>query len=218
VDLAAEFGFWVIADNPYREVRFPSSQPAGPVDGAPGAGSVFNAGVNVIHVNSFSKTLGPGLRLGWLVLPSRIVEDAVQLRTRVDSQSSSLVQGLVTRYLTANGDTHERTLAAANARYAARARFLVEQLQSQLPGVFDAVQPEGGYFLWARLRDDTVDPYALHAAAAEEGLNYQSGYAFPSGPGTDADRYLRLAYGDNPEPVLGEAVARLARAYRKVAG
>ena len=65
------------------------------------------------------------------------------------------------------------------------------------------------------MRDDTVDAELLAADASAEGIEYQQGSFFPSGPGTDAHRHLRLAYGHVSEPQLDEAAARLARALRR---
>lgn len=209
VELADQYGFWFIADNPYREVSFTTPQ----ADVA-----LFHHSPNTIHVNTFSKTLGPGIRLGWSVLPERIVNDFVQLRTRGDSQPSTLTQTLLAELLTGEPEFFDTNLEAARLRYHARAKALVHELETQLPGAFDATVPAGGYFLWARLTDDSIDWLDLRRAAGEEGLNYQPGAYFASGPGTDSDRHLRIAYGDSSEERLHEAVSRLARAYASVSG
>ncbi|WP_461173410.1 hypothetical protein M1D93_01310 [Arthrobacter sp. Z1-9] len=96
--------------------------------------------------------------------------------------------------------------------YRNRAQTLVAALHREAPGAFETVLPDGGLFLWPKLTDPTIDPDILAADASAEGVEYQRGSFFPSGPGTDADRHLRLAYGDVPEPKLDEAAARLGRA------
>jgi 2-aminoadipate transaminase len=67
-------------------------------------------------------------------------------------------------------------------------------------------------FLWPQLRDHSIDPDRLAADASAAGVEYQRRSFFPSGPGTDSARHLRLAYGDVDAPRLEEAAARLATA------
>ncbi|SDP20819.1 2-aminoadipate transaminase [Microbacterium testaceum StLB037] len=203
VDLAERYGFVVFADDPYRELRFA---------GEPESLTPFHESDHVIHVNTFTKTLGPGLRLGWVVLPERLIPDAVALRSRQDSHSSTFVQAVVAESLTSDARLFDRVLGRARSLYKTRAGALAEALEAEAPGEFEVTVPEGGLFLWPRLRDDRIDPDRLAADASAEGVEYQRGSFFPSGPGTDADRHLRLAYGDTSEERLREAAARLGRA------
>ncbi len=209
VRLAEHYGFVVLADNPYRELRFSGPAP----DDEP-----FNRSERVIHVNTFTKTLGPGLRLGWLVLPDWLVPDVVALRSRQDSHSSTLVQGVVAELLTHDPDIFDATLDRARALYASRARALAEALEREAPGGFDVQVPGGGLFLWPRLRDASIDADRLAADASTEGVEYQRGSFFPSGPGTDAARHLRLAFGDTAEERLAEAAVRIGRALHRQRG
>ena len=209
VRLAEHYGFVVFADNPYRELRFAGAAPEE---------EPFNQSDHVIHVNTFTKTLGPGLRLGWLVLPERLAPDVVALRSRQDSHSSTFVQAVVADLLAQDPALFDATLDRARALYASRARTLAEAIEREAPGAFDVAVPEGGLFLWPRLRDADVDPDRLADDASAEGVEYQRGSFFPSGPGTDAARHLRLAYGDTGEDRLAEAAARLGRALQRQRG
>lgn len=203
VELAERYGFVVFADDPYRELRF---------HGEAESLAPFHDSDHVIHVNTFTKTLGPGLRLGWVVLPDRLIPDAVALRSRQDGHSSTFVQAVVAELLTSDAGLFPRVLGEARALYRSRAHALADALSTAAPGVFDVTVPDGGLFLWPRLTDDALDADRLAADATVEGVEYQRGSFFPSGPGTDADRHLRLAYGDTSEESLREAAARLARA------
>ncbi|MGY4859479.1 aminotransferase-like domain-containing protein [Cryobacterium sp. AP23] len=209
VRLAEHYGFTVFADNPYRELWY---------EGGPENTEVFNHSDRVIHINTFTKTLGPGLRLGWVVVPASLAPDVVALRSRQDSHSSTLVQAIVGELLTHDAGLFDTTLGAARGVYRSRAQTLVAALEREAPGAFEATVPDGGLFLWPRLTDDTIDADRLAADASAEGIEYQRGSFFPSGPGTDAARHLRLAYGHVPEPQLDEAAARLGRALRKQTG
>lgn len=203
VRLAEQYGFVVLADNPYRELRFA---------GEPADVSVFHDSDRVIHINTFTKTLGPGLRLGWLVLPEDLVSDVVALRSRQDSHSSTLVQAAVAELLTTDPPFFDRLLDRARGLYRSRAETLAAALEEAAPGAFEVEVPEGGLFLWPRLADAAVDPDRLAADASAEGVEYQRGSFFASGEGADAARHLRLAYGDTATADLEEAARRLGRA------
>lgn len=203
VALAEKYGFVVFADDPYRELRF---------RGEPESLTPFHDSDHVIHVNTFTKTLGPGLRLGWIVLPPRLVPDAVALRSRQDSHSSTFVQAVIAELLTSDAELFDRVLGRARALYRSRAHALADALEAEAPGAFEVTVPDGGLFLWPRVNDDAIDADRLAADASAEGVEYQRGSFFPSGPGTDADRHLRLAYGDTDEERLREAARRLGRA------
>jgi 2-aminoadipate transaminase len=205
VDLAERHGFYVIVDNPYRELRF-----AGPHIGV----AAFHESDRVIHVNTFTKTLGPGWRVGWLVLPEHLVEPVIRLRSRLDVHTSSLTQALVERLVTRDDDWYDEVVHSATRLYRERAGVLVDALHEQLPGAFEIRPPEGGLFLWPRLTDDTIDPTALFRQAAAEGVVYQQGEFFAAGPERrSAARHLRFAYSDRTPAELTEAVRRLAAAF-----
>ena len=209
VRLAEHYGFTVLADNPYRELRFRGEEQSF---------DVFNQSSHVIHINTFTKTLGPGLRLGWVVVPERLVDPFIKLRSRQDSHSSTFVQSVVGDLLTAQPEFFDDNLATANALYGRRAELLAESLERHAPGAFEISQPEGGFFLWPRIVDDTVDAEQLARDASEEGVEYQRGSFFTSGDGSDADRHLRLAYGNISDDLLDEAAARLGRALARQRG
>ncbi|MFK0007546.1 PLP-dependent aminotransferase family protein [Paenarthrobacter sp. NPDC090520] len=206
VRLAEHYGFVILADNPYRELRFAGEQESV---------EEFNNSDHVLHINTFTKTLGPGLRLGWTVAPGHLARDLVALRSRQDSHSSTLVQAIIGELVTSDPDIFDATLDKARVLYRNRAQTLVAALDREAPGAFESVLPEGGLFLWPRLSDDSVDPDQLAADASAEGVEYQRGSFFPSGPGTDAGRHLRLAYGDVSAEKLEEAAARLGRALKR---
>ncbi|MDF2052297.1 PLP-dependent aminotransferase family protein [Arthrobacter sp. Cr_A7] len=206
VRLAEQYGFVILADNPYRELWY--------TDG-PESVEAFNTSDHVIHINTFTKTLGPGLRLGWLVAPEHLAQDLVALRSRQDSHSSTLVQAVVGDMLLTEPELFDATLGRARELYRTRAAALANALEREAPGAFDITVPGGGLFLWPRLRDESIDADRLAAAASAEGIEYQRGSFFASGPGTDAARHLRLAFGDVAVPRLEEAAERLGRALRK---
>ncbi|MEV4139929.1 PLP-dependent aminotransferase family protein [Dactylosporangium sp. NPDC049742] len=208
IALAERHGFYVIVDNPYRALRF-----AGQDQGD----AVFNDSDRAIHVNTFTKTLGPGWRVGWLVLPEHLVDPVVRLRNRLDVHTSSVTQAILERLLTDDAGSFDRIVRGAVALYRERAGVLVDALREHLPGALEVVPPEGGLFLWPRLTDDAVDPAALFRRAAAHGVVYQPGEFFAAGPERRRSaRHLRFAYSDRTPHELREAVRRLALAFEDV--
>lgn len=206
VDLAAQYGFVLLADNPYRELYF----------GSEGASHrEFNDSENVIHINTFTKTLGPGLRLGWLVVPNWLKSDISALRSRQDSHSSTLVQSIVAEALTHDEDLFDETLSKARATYRSRAQILAAALEAATQGGLEIHLPEGGLFLWPRINSEKIDPTRLSESARNHGVDYQQGAFFPSGPGTDAARHLRLSFGHVSEENLKEGARRIGLAYKE---
>jgi 2-aminoadipate transaminase len=203
VALAERYGFIVFADNPYREIAF---------DGVTESVAAFNESDHVVHINTFTKTLGPGLRLGWVVLPERFTANAVKLRSRNDSHSSQLTQHAIARFVTSHETAFDEVLQRARPVYAERAAALAAALEREAPGEFEVRPPRGGFFVWARLRDDAIDEARLAADASLEGIEYQRGAFFTSGEGTDADRHLRLGFSRASVAELDEAARRLAAA------
>ncbi|MFF5075703.1 PLP-dependent aminotransferase family protein [Actinoplanes sp. NPDC000266] len=204
VELAERYGFYVIADNPYRELRFAGED----LDVA-----AFNASDRVIHVNTFTKTLGPGWRVGWMVLPEHLVDPVIRLRNRLDVHTSSVTQAIVERFVTAG--LYDQVVRDATTLYRQRAGVLVDALREHLPDALDIRAPEGGLFLWPRLTDDSIDPAGLFRRAAANGVVYQQGEFFAAGPDQrSAARHLRFSYSDRTPAELREAVRRLAVAFR----
>lgn len=166
--LAERWGFMVFADDPYRELAFPGAEVP--------AASWIRDSEHVIGVNTFSKTLGPALRLGYTVVPSALAEQYVKLRNRLDGQASGVLQDIVERIV--GRPEYAQANAAAGAVYAQKARALLDALHRELPGALDIIEPQGGFFLWGRFRDQEADFAALFDAAQDEGLVYQRGEWF----------------------------------------
>lgn len=206
VDLAAHYGFVLLADNPYRELYF----------GSAGASHrEFNDSENIIHINTFTKTLGPGLRLGWLVVPNWLKSDISALRSRQDSHSSTLVQSIVAEALTSDETLFDATLDKARATYGNRAQILATAIEVETQGGLEVQIPDGGLFLWPRIASDRIDPAKLSESAKSHGVDYQQGAFFPSGPGTDAARHLRLSFGHVSEENLKEGARRIGLAFKE---
>ncbi|MDF2919433.1 MAG: putative transcriptional regulator, GntR family [Microbacterium sp.] len=206
VQLAERFGFTIIADDPYRDIAFPGTA-------VPRRGRLLGTDRGVA-VNTFSKTLGPGLRLGWIVVPDGLAERYTRLRNRLDGQSSGVLQAIVERML--RDDRFDEAIAAAGAGYEHKARVLTAALRQELPGAVDVAEPTGGFFVWARLHGD-LDFAQLFEDAQDLGVTYQRGEWF-SASGGGFRGFVRLSHSEPDDASLREGVSRLARAWRGLTG
>lgn len=206
----------LLEDDAYAELRF---------DGAPPAPLVTEARGRVFHIGTFSKTLCPGLRVGWLVAPRRYQRRVLRAKRDQDLQSSTLAQAILVEALGLGADGDDAAIARAvesfDARlerlrrfYRRRAERLVRALRRHLPS-WRVAMPEGGFSVWVD-SDDALDDVTLLRAAVDEGVAFDPGRLFrPSR--TPAPLALRLCFSAEPPDRLEEGVRRLARAVARVA-
>ncbi|MET0966708.1 MAG: PLP-dependent aminotransferase family protein [Nakamurella sp.] len=201
VELAEQYGFVIVSDNPYREYGFKAAPEPD-----------FSAESDqVVRVGTFTKTLGAGLRLGWIVAPGWLAPHLENVRRRIDFHSSVLGQRLITALLSQPG-WFDALLATGRQIYADRSAILGDALRSQLGSVVQFDNPAGGFFLWAEIIDPSIDPAQLLTAAAERGLLLTAGRNFAATGGSAWDRRLRLAYSSAPIDDLTRGVDRLSAA------
>lgn len=201
VDLTAGTGTLVVADEVYRLLQF---------EGAPPASLAEEGHEHVVSLNSFSKTLGPGLRLGWFAGPKAVLSRvAASGFLRSGGGLNPFVAALVGELL-ADGrfSEHVRHLRRV---YAERAGALGAALREHAPELrFD--DPRGGYFIWARLPGAGAEQ--LRRLTREAGADYAPGAAF-SVDGGFSD-YLRLSFSHYAPEELAEGARRLGEGVRGV--
>ncbi len=165
----------------------------------------------VIYVGTFSKTIAPALRVGWMVLPARLAPSAVIIKEASDLENSSLTQRAVSRYL-ANG-RYGPHLEAIREMYRVRRDAMVRQLQRRFPPGARWHCPAGGFFVWVELPG--VDCAALlHDAVHRERVAFAPGAAFAMRRGA-ARHHMRLSFATCGVSDIEEAVRRLTVCVRR---
>jgi 2-aminoadipate transaminase len=189
----------VVEDAPYRELRFEGEPLPTLFDLAPD---------RVVHAGTLSKTLAPGLRLAWLILPEAMTTMVERAKQAADLHTSTFVQAVALELL--RSGTMEERLPALRAFYRDQRDALADALEAEVgPERLRFARPSGGMFLWARLPDGRDATELLRTAVAH-------GVAFVPGAPFFADapevETLRLSYSLLEPERLTEAARRLAAA------
>jgi 2-aminoadipate transaminase len=209
---AERYGIPIIEDDPYGQLRFEGDhiKPLVVLDAeCLNCQSNGHYRGNVIYLSTFSKTLAPGLRLGWVVAPTDVIRTLVQAKQGTDLHSSTFDQ-MVLHEVASGGfiDQHVRRIREV---YRRRRDLMIDCLERAFPDPDAGVRwtrPQGGLFLWLILPAQ-IDTGALLEHAIRERVAFVPGTAFsPLGGGRNT---MRLNFSNASEPMIEEGVARLGR-------
>ena len=201
VALAAESGFYLFEDDPYRLISF---------EGEAGKTMLEMDGADrVIHASSFSKTVSPGVRVGYLVGPPKEIAALAKAAGETFISPNMLAEAIVWELCTSGA--LEENIAKVNAALRERRDTLVAALEEKIPEA-EFVVPAGGYFLWLDLAEG-VNTIELLDAAKAEGVTFVAGPDFMLEGGSNS---LRLSFAPVTTEEIPEGVDRIARALESV--
>jgi 2-aminoadipate transaminase len=213
VRLSNKYGIPIVEDDPYGALRFEGEhQPplvALDVDfhrsyGLNGQG--FMEG-NVIYLGTFSKTLAPGLRLGWVVAPVEVIDQIVMAKQGTDLHTSNFTQMLAYEMLrTGCFDDHVRRIRKV---YGERRLVMLDALARYFPEGCSWTRAEGGLFLWARV-PEWIDTTELLKRAVEHKVAYVPGSAFYADPSRGRNT-MRLNFSNAQPAQIEEGIRRLGK-------
>jgi len=213
LDLAEELDVPVIEDSAYQALRF---------DGAPlpsilSLDLARNGGdiekTRTVYCGTFSKTLVPALRVGWIVAATPLIQKLVLTKQAGDLHSSTLNQMVMARVAEV---AYEANVARAIALYGRRRDAMMAALAASMPKGVEWTHPEGGLFVWLTLPAGVDGAELLARAVAEERVAFVPGKAFFA---TDAAaNTIRLNFSSPDETQIAEGVARLGRLIGRMAG
>ncbi len=200
VELSAQHGFWIFEDDPYREVRFAGAEEL-PTMLALAEGTE----ARVMHASSFSKTVSPGVRVGYLAGPAEEIGRLAKRAGETYISPNMLAEAIVYELCRSGG--LDANIALVNVALAERRDAVVGALGDSIPEA-EFVVPGGGYFLWLDLAQGS-DTAGLLPLAKERGVAFVAGPDFMLSGG---EQSLRLSFASVPPGLVPEGISRIARA------
>jgi DNA-binding transcriptional MocR family regulator len=196
--LAERYRVPIVEDATYRELYFN--------DAPPPSLRELDAQNIVIYLNSFSKVLAPGLRLGWLSAAPSIIDQIAIIKQRLDPHTQNLGQLAMARFIRdGNFDAHLKTLRTEHAR---RCATMIASIQRHVPaGMIRFTRPQGGLYLWCRV-PSAISTRDLRDRALAAGVAFVPGHAFYPDPAGESE--LRLCFSSVMPSAIDDAVQRLA--------
>lgn len=208
LDLAEELDCAVIEDAAYQALRY-DGEPVPPVLAMEIArkGSLENC--RTVYCGSFSKTLSPGLRLGWAVAAKPVISRLVLMKQAADLHTATLNQMAVHQVAEAIFDEHCEQLRSV---YGRRRDVMLAALEEHMPEGVTWTHPEGGMFIWMTLPEGTDGSLLLARAIETEKVAFVPGQAFfADGSGANT---IRLSFSNSNHADIAEGIARLGRLLR----
>lgn len=199
VDLAREYNVAIFEDDPYGELQY-SGEPIAPIRALD---------ERVLHFGTFSKTIAPGIRTGYVIAPDDIIDALLAVREITDISNDRIMMRTV--YHTAK-DFLDGHVEQANELYRSRRDTMLEALDEHMPESITWSKPDGGFFVWITLPDD-VRHETLFDDAARNGVIFFPGKWFD--PNKQATNTLRLSFSTVPEERIRLGIERLGKTIRE---
>jgi 2-aminoadipate transaminase len=199
LELAGEYGVIVLEDDCYGDVHFEPPLPP------PALYELSEGSVPVVYIGSFSKIIGPGLRLGYMCVPPELT--GIKARG-ISNKASGLASLIVAEYLCDNLQAH---IARHNEVIVSKRSTLLSALEYELSGLASWNRPRGGLFCWVKLPEE-IELARLEELAAEHGVAYTPGREFHYQ--RENIKYLRLSYPHMSHDEIREGVSILAECIR----
>ena len=198
VEISRRYRVPILEDNPYGELRF-RGQRIPPL-------AAFDRDGLVIHLSTFSKTLSPGMRVGWAVASDEVFQQLVIGKQASDLHTSTIEQRAVAKLLEVfNYDGHINTLCKV---YGDRCATMMQALETCFPSGTTWTRPEGGLFLWVELPEGMNGAKLLKSALREQ-VAFVPGAPFFA---TEArENCIRLNFSNSATQRIEDGIARLGR-------
>jgi DNA-binding transcriptional MocR family regulator len=200
VQLLASHDVPLIEDDVYAELYFGTQRPR--------STKAFDSKGIVLNCGSFSKSLAPGYRIGW-VAAGRYARQVARRKVMSSLSTSVPVQDAIAMYLRQGG--YDRHLGVLRRTLATQQKAALQSLRTFLPSGFTVTQPEGGYFLWLEFPDH-VDAIDVHRRALEQGFSIAPGPIFSAR--REFSHCLRLNYGHDWTTASDRAIKALGALVR----
>lgn len=216
-------GIYMLEDDPYGELGFADGTDAAPI----GQGGTVStspmdlpiaalAPERTIYLGSFSKSVAPSLRIGFLTGPPLVVRQLERLKQAADLHTSGFLQAALFRLLTGGEFDYEAHLRQIRSTYRAQCDVMLNGIPRLLPGASIPHEPAGGMFAWVEL---PCDASLLFEEAIKEGVAFVPGIHFDLKGGTghrSTARSARMNFSNSTPEELTEAIRRLSVSLKRI--
>lgn len=170
-------------------------------------------GIDVCFTGSFSKILGPGLRLGWMLVPEHIYQKCELIKQSIDACSPSISQVIADKFI--RGGYLQVYTESVREEYKKRGLAMIETLEKHMPSYVSFEKPRGGFYTWLKLPEGT-DSAVILRKAIEKGVVFVTGKTFdPDGVKND---YMRVSFCNTDIDAIEKGIPLIAEAIREVCG
>lgn len=197
VDMASEYDFIILEDDPYGELRY-TGEHLKPV-------KAFDDEGRVVYMGTFSKVLSPGLRVGWVVAEPEILKKLIVSKQSTDVCSNVLGQAIAHEYMARK--LMDRQIRKIIEIYGRKLKIMLEGMEEFMPEGVKWLKPEGGMFLWVTLPEGLDSPTLLEKTLKKR-VAFVSGRAFYPNP-EDGFGSLRLNFSYPADDLITEGLRRL---------
>ena len=211
--LADKYGIPIVEDDPYGQLRYEGEHLPSLVvlDRENLRRDVGYSIGNVIYLSTFSKTLAPGLRLGWIVAPPEVISKLAQLKQGADLHTSTFTQFVA--YEVARDGFLDKHVKLIRQIYGERRDVMLQALQKFFPPAVTWTHPKGGLFLWVTLPAG-LDMEAVFRSALEQSVAFVPGDSFYANDPQEGSRHMRLNFSNATPEQIREGIRRLAAAVK----
>jgi len=202
IELAHRTGAVIVEDAAYTELRF-EGESVPPIVALDAEMSGSFEDTRTLFCGTFSKTLAPGLRIGWICGPTALIQKLTLIKQASDLHTATINQQVTYRIA---ADQFEQAVAKAKEVYKVRRDAMLNALRKYAPKGMEWTEPAGGLFVWVKLPEQ-LDAAKLLEKAVERNFAFVPGGAFfPDGTGSN---YLRLSYSLLPEETIDLGIKKL---------
>ncbi|ESS03058.1 MAG: 2-aminoadipate aminotransferase apoenzyme [uncultured archaeon A07HR67] len=198
LELAETYDFLILEDDPYGQLRFDGTEP-------PPVRALDQTG-RAIRANTFSKTIAPGIRTGWIIAEEPFIKQFDRINA---GGEPSFTRGLIARY--AEDGQLDRAINELSTGYRKRRDRMLESLAEQMPPGTTWSEPNGGFFIWVTFPEG-IDAEAMLTDAIDQGVAYLPGSFFYTDDG--GTRHARLSFSHVTPVKIDEGIAALADTVR----
>jgi 2-aminoadipate transaminase len=209
--LADKYGVPIIEDDPYGQLRYEGEHIPSMVviDRENLRGDAGYSIGNVIYLGTFSKTVAPGLRLGWIVAPPEVIAKLVQLKQSTDLHTATFTQHVA--FEVVRDGFLEEHVKFIRKLYRERRDVMLQALTQYFPPEVKWTRPQGGLFLWVTL-PQTLDSHKILDAAVAQKVAFVPGNSFYANPVGPVDHHMRLNFSNEKPETIHEGIRRLSMA------